>query len=34
MLYDARMNQISKEEVAELPIGRYEGDVRLVTGPA
>jgi len=28
------MSQISREEVAELPIGRYEGDVRLVTGAA
>src|SRR5690242_5452463 len=34
MDYDARMNQISKEEVAELPIGRYEGEVRLVTDAA
>ena len=26
------MSRISKEEVAELPIGRYPGEIRLVTG--
>ena len=30
--YDRRMQRITKEEVSVLPIGRYEGQVRLVTG--